>query len=360
MNALIEKNIDQQKADQFGERMLEVLNSAGLALMISVGHRTGLFDVLAKMPPSTSHQIAEASGLNERYVREWLSAMVTGGVIEYDANAETYFLPAEHAEILTRNAPVANMASTMQWIPVLGQVEDQIVDCFRRGGGVHYGCYARFHEVMAEESAQTVVAALTDHILPLEPTLSKRLESGIDVVDVGCGSGQAMIHLASVFPNSRFTGVDFSQEAVAIGNQNAQARGLANVRFAARDAAHLSEHEQFDLVTAFDAIHDQAEPAKVLAEIFNALRRGGTFLMQDIATSSHLHKNQQHPVATFLYTISCMHCMTVSLAHGGAGLGTCWGEELACVMLKEAGFANVTVRKLDHDIMNNYYITHKT
>jgi SAM-dependent methyltransferase len=115
----------------------------------------------------------------------------------------------------------------------------------------------------------------------------------------------------------------------------------------------------FDLITAFDAIHDQAEPRKVLRGIADALRPDGTFLMQDIAASSHLHKNMEHPIGPFLYTISCMHCMTVSLALDGEGLGTMWGEEKALELLAEAGFTKVRVEQLSHDIQNSYYIAAK-
>lgn len=348
--------LDQAKVDAFTEQMLGALNSAGLALMSSIGHRTGLFDAMAAMAPATSEEIARSAGLNERYVREWLGAMTAGRIIEYDPQTGRYRLPSEHAARLTRSARPNNMAQTMQWVAVLGQVEDQIVDCFRRGGGVHYSAYARFHEVMAEESAQTVVAALLEGILPLVPGLIDALKRGIDVLDVGCGAGRALLRLAEAFPASRFLGCDISAEAVAAGNEQAKSRKLPNARFEIRDVANLGMHSNLDLITAFDAIHDQAKPAQVLREIAAALRPSGTFLMQDINASSHLEQNLAHPVGAFLYTVSCMHCMTVSLAQGGAGLGTCWGEELACQMLRDAGFEEIAVHRLPHDIQNSYFV----
>jgi 2-polyprenyl-3-methyl-5-hydroxy-6-metoxy-1,4-benzoquinol methylase len=120
--------------------------------------------------------------------------------------------------------------------------------------------------------------------------------------------------------------------------------------------ATLDEREKYDLITAFDAIHDQAQPARVLEGVARALRPGATFLMQDIAGSSHVHRNLEHPVAPFGYTISCMHCMTVSLAQGGDGLGAMWGEEKAEEMLRASGFTHVEVKKLSHDILNVYYV----
>src|SRR5918997_1079416 len=208
------REIDQARAEAFAERMLGTINEAAVALMASVGHRTGLFDAMSGLAPSTSGEIATAAGLDERYVREWLGAMVTGGIVEHDPEDATYVLPAEHARWLTRAASPENIAVTTQWIPLLGSVEDGIVESFRDGGGVPYSAYPRFHEVMAEESAQTTVAALLDSILPLAPGLIEKLRAGCEVLDIGCGRGRAIILLAESFPASTFTGYDFSAEAI--------------------------------------------------------------------------------------------------------------------------------------------------
>lgn len=351
--------LDQSKADAFADRMLNILNHGALALMSSIGHRTRLFDVMSKLPPSTSEQIADAAELNERYVREWLGAMVVGSIVEYDPENKTYRLPPEHAAFLIRTAAPDNMAVFAQYIPLLGTVEDQIVECFKSGGGVPYSAFGRFHEIMAEDSGQTVVAALMDSILPLVPDLVEDLENGIDVLDVGCGSGRALNLMAKSFPASRFTGYDFSQEAIVAGKMAANKQGLTNLRFEVKDVTSLGILNHFQLITAFDAIHDQVYPDRVLKEIANALDPNGTFLMQDIAASSHLHKNIDHPVGPLLYSISVMHCMTVSLAADGAGLGTMWGEEKVREMLQEAGFTKIDVKKLSHDFQNAFYIIQK-
>ncbi len=348
-----------QPAQRFDERMLNILNSAGLALMISVGHRTGLFDAMADMPPATSEEIAERSGLSERYIREWLGAMVTGGVVDHDPEIGTFMLPAEHAAFLTRRSVPNNLASVTQWISVLGAVEDEVVEAFKHGRGVPYSAYRRFHAVMLEESNQTTVAGLRDHIIPLVPGLDKKLAEGIDVLDIGCGSGMAIICLAEMFPASRFVGYDLGEDAIAAARAEAAHRGVRNVRFKVQDVAEMRDADRFDLVTAYDAIHDQARPDLVLANIHRALRPGGLFLMQDIAACTHMHGNIGHPMGPFVYTISCMHCMSVSLARGGMGLGAAWGREKALEMLDDAGFAEVTVEKLDHDLLNYYYLAPK-
>lgn len=353
-------DIDQARAEEFAERMVGVLNEGAIALMTSIGHRTGLFDAMAGLPPSTSEEIASAAELNERYVREWLGAMVVGGIVEHDPENATYRLPQEHAAFLTRAASPDNIAAFAQYIPLLGSVEDGIVESFKNGGGVPYSAFPRFHEVMAEDSGQTVLPALTDHILPLVPDLTERLEKGIDVLDVGCGSGRALNLMARTFPNSRFLGYDLSEEAIAHARADAQEHGITNARFEVKDAATLDEEASYDLITTFDAVHDQADPAAVLRGIANALREDGVYLMQDIAGSSHHHNNLEHPIGPFLYTISCMHCMTVSLAQGGEGLGAMWGKEKAKEMLEEADFTKVEIEQLPHDFQNYYYIATKS
>ncbi|MBE9227174.1 methyltransferase domain-containing protein [Phormidium sp. LEGE 05292] len=350
---------DETKAEIFTDRILGVLNDGALALMISIGHRTKLFDTLAQLPPATSQEIADAAGLNERYVREWLGAMVTGQLIDYNPDNKTYDLPPEHSAFLTSSAGANNMAPITQFISVLGAVEDKIVDCFYKGGGVPYSEYKRFHEVMAEESGQTVVAALEEHILPLIPGLVEDLERGINVLDVGCGSGRAMNKLAKTYPNSRFWGYDISAEAIANASAEAQQKGLTNVRFQIKDVATFDESDRYHLITTFDAIHDQARPDLVLQNIQKALRPDGVYLMQDIHAATEVSDNLDHPVAPFLYTISCMHCMTVSLADGGMGLGTVWGQQKALQMLADAGFTRVEIKQLEHDLQNDYYLVRK-
>ena len=347
-------------AEEFAERMLRTMNEAALALMVSVGHRTGLFDAMAEMPAATSAEIASAAGLDERYVREWLAVMTTGRIVEHDGEAGTYSLPAGHAAWLTRAAGMQNLATGMQYIGLMAMVEDQIVECFRRGGGVPYSAFPRFQAVMAEDSGAVHDATLVDVTLPLVPGLIARLSDGIDVADVGCGSGHAVNLMAAAFPRSRFTGFDFSEAGIAAARAEAGRRGLANAGFEQRDAARLGETARFDFVTTFDAVHDQVRPDLVLRGIAESLRPDGVYLCVDIAASSILADNLEHPFAPLMYTISCMHCMTVSLAERGMGLGAMWGHQVAQQMLTEAGFTSVETKQVPDDIFNYYYIATKS
>ena len=254
---------DDAKAAAFAERFLGALNDGALCLMTSVGHRTGLFDAMRGAPPASSHQIASRAGLSERYVREWLGAMSTARVVDVDAASERFLLPDEHAAFLTRPAAADNMAVFAQYIGVLGAVEDDIVECFRKGGGVPYTRFSRFHEVMAEDSGQSVLSSLEAHILPLVPGLVDRLCEGMRVLDVGCGRGRIVNRLAELYPRSRFVGVDLSEEAVAYAREEAARAGRGNVDFVAADLSDFdrtAEAESFDFITTFDAVHDQLSP----------------------------------------------------------------------------------------------------
>jgi SAM-dependent methyltransferase len=345
--------------EQFAERIAGALDSASLAILLSIGHQTRLLDTMAELPAATSSQIADAAGLDERYVREWLGGITAARVVDYDATAQTYALPRAHAAVLTRAAGPDNLARIAQFIPLLGEVEQQVVGCFRTGGGLPYSAYPRFHAIMAEQSGEVFDAALVDVILPMADGLPGRLTEGADVADIGCGSGHSINVMAQAFPASRFTGIDFSDEGLATGRAEAQRLGLANASFVAEDVATLEVTDAYDVITVFDAIHDQAQPARVLANIHRALRPGGIFLMVDIKASSRLEDNIGAPMAPYLYTVSTMHCMSVSLGLDGAGLGTCWGRQLATSMLADAGFTDVDVREIDTDPLNFYYICRK-
>ncbi|WP_349239513.1 class I SAM-dependent methyltransferase [Nocardia sp. CC201C] len=347
------------RAEAFGNRMLELINDGFLTLMVSIGHQTGLFDTMSDLPPATSADIARAANLNERYVREWLSALTVGKIVDYDPGSRTFALPPEHAAALTRAAGPENVAAFTQYIPLAASVESDVVGCFRRGGGVPYSKYGRFQQLMAEESSAIHDVALIDVTITLVPGLPERLREGIDVADIGCGSGHALNLLGREFPNSRFVGYDFSEEGIATGRAEAEEMGVTNTRFEVRDVTNLGVVDNYDLITAFDSIHDQAHPARVLSGIADVLREDGTFLMVDIQASSNLEENMEHPLGPSMYTISTMHCMTVSLALDGDGLGTMWGEQLATRMLHDAGFASVEVKHIEADIFNSYYVARK-
>ncbi|KIC27982.1 transcriptional regulator [Leisingera sp. ANG-S5] len=350
---------DQTRAEAFLDTVAATLNNGAVAAMISVGHRLGLFDTLASLPPSQSATIAKTAGLAERYVREWLAVMVTGQIVDYAPQEGTYSLPSEHAACLTAGAPFGNLAVYAQSVALFGKVEDRLMQAFRDGEGIPYSDYPCFHQIMSEDSEQTVVAGIGEIIQTLAPDLAERLDQGIDVLDAGCGAGLALIRLAELHPNSRFKGIDLCPDAIEMAQGTAASRGVSNVGFEVRDLSGFDEASAYDLITSFDAVHDTKDPEELLKSYHRALRPGGVHLMQDIGGSVRLENNLDFPFAAFLYAISCSHCTPVSLAQGGKGLGTMWGWETAETMLRQAGFQRPVRSVLPHDPMNVWFVSRK-
>jgi SAM-dependent methyltransferase len=349
--------VDPAATQAFARRLLDLYTSAMLTFMLDIGSRTGLFEAAAQ-GPGTSAEITARAGLAERYVREWLGAMVTGGIVRYDAGSAVYTLPPEHAALLTGES-ARNLAPQSRFIDELGRHVPQVERAFREGGGVPYSEYQpEFSGLMGEMWRRIYDEQLLSGFLPLAPGLPERLEGGIDVLDIGCGTGHAINLMARAYPSSRFLGYDLSADAIAGATAETAEMGLPNARFAVLDVLKLPSEPKFDLITAFDAIHDQVDPAGVLRRAADALTPDGVFFMVDFRFSSRLENNLSNPFAALYYGVSTLHCMTVSLAEGGAGLGTVWGEELARQMLADAGFGHVDIFQSPRP-QNSIYVCQK-
>jgi 2-polyprenyl-3-methyl-5-hydroxy-6-metoxy-1,4-benzoquinol methylase len=340
--------VDEVAIGEFAGRFMGILNDAMLVSMIELGRRTGLFPALAE-GPGTSDEIADRAGLNERYVREWLGALVTANIADYDPAAGIYSLPPAAALCLSGRGPIPAPALAQLNILLTRYIEP-VAEAFRQGGGVPYTAYRpEFTGLMDSLSRDGYDQLLIPAWLPLAPGVTSRLKSGARVADVACGSGHALVVLARAFPSSRFVGYDQDEQAIARGRAEAANEGLENLIFELHDVASLTVDEPFDVVFVFDAIHDMANPAGVLERIHAALTPGGVFFMKEPRLSSNLEDNIGNPFAPMSYAASTLHCMTVSLAEGGAGLGTAFGEQLARRMLADAGFIDVTVQEAPGD-----------
>jgi 2-polyprenyl-3-methyl-5-hydroxy-6-metoxy-1,4-benzoquinol methylase len=349
-------DVDAAAVEEFAAKLIETITGGLITCLIEIGRRVGLFE-LAAAGPGTSAELAERGGLQERYVREWLAAMSTAGILEYDAGNGRFWLPVEHAAVLTGDsydnlAPVAYLAS------VVIRQGDAVAERFTEGGGVPWAAYLpEMHDVMDVLWQPMYRDLLVQQILPLAPGLVEKLESGIRVADVACGSGNGTLVLARRFPNSRFVGFDLDADAIAIARS--RVGGLHNVSFEVADAATLSSSQPFGAAFVFNSVHDQARPFEVLSSIQSILEPGGTFLMNEPRISSNLEDNIDNPVAPMTYAISLLHCMTVSLAEGGAGLGTGWGEQMARRLLADAGFGPVKVHDAPGDPGNAIFVTRR-
>ncbi len=334
--------LDRQRVQDFARKLFGHYTSGILTLLVDVGHKTGLFEAVSK-GPGTSREIADRAQLDERYVREWLAAMATGGIVEYDAASGAFTLPPEHAACLTGTSS-RNLAAGSQSLPMLSKRLPRIVECFRSGGGVSYSEYRPdFTEAMDASWRLLYDGLLIKGFLPVAKGLPEQLKSGIRVADIGCGTGHAVNLMAREYPASSFVGYDLGEDAIARARAEARKMGLTNARFEVLDVTRMQPEPKFDLITSFDAIHDQRDPAAVLRRVAGALAPEGIYLMIEPKASSKLEENIGNPFAPYMYGMSVLHCMTVSLAEGGAGLGTAWGEYLARRMLGEAGFGSIEV-----------------
>ncbi len=277
------------------------------------------------------------------------------------ANKEqnTYFLPRNYIKSLTPG--FESIAHQFKWLFMLTGVADQLKNCFKNGGGIPYASYPQFHSWMNEYSVQRHEALLLKQHIPSIPGLTEKLEIGIKCLDIGCGMGSPSLLMARKFPKSEFCGYDMSEETVDAANLKAKEQGLENVKFMVKDCANIEDCDtSFDFITAFDAVHDQAKPDKVLAGAYKLLKPEGWFSLVDIKAHSHPADNIGIPMSSMKYAESLFHCMPVSLYfENGAGLGTCWGQELATEMLHHAGFKKVDVLEIPGDDYNTHILCRK-
>ena len=352
---------------EFAQRMTDILNNGALNLAMAIGYKNRIFDVLEDLnQPATIEKIAAVSGLNQRYLREWLGIMVTGKVIELAQTAEgrnTYFLSPEHASFLTRKSGSNNLGVYTQEIPLLTSCAMAAVNNgFQTGEGIPFSQYPDFQEFMGQLADAKHEQVLIADFLPSvdHGKLVERLKNGIRVCDLGCGQGVALNLMAKAFPKSTFIGIDNHETALCKGRKAARELGLSNAVYKNVDAAKIYEEKeffaQFDYVCAFDAIHDQSHPLDVLKGIRYMLAPGGLFSMIDIKAFSNHADNLDHPMGAFLYTVSLMHCMPVGLNDNGTGLGMMWGREKAEALLRQAGFEHIEVIEMEHDSFNLHYL----
>jgi 2-polyprenyl-3-methyl-5-hydroxy-6-metoxy-1,4-benzoquinol methylase len=351
-------SIDQAKTEAFVGKVLA--DTAGLAVtvMSSIGDRLGLFKNLAELGPATSAELSERADVDERYAREWLSAMASAGYLEYDPATRRFTLPPEHVPVLAQEGGPVFFGGVQEEIVGLAGPINQLMQAFHTGGGVPMEAYdPSAWEGIARFTSGWFENLLVPVWLPAMPEVLAKLERGALVADVGCGQGKALIKLAQTYPQSRYVGYDnfapFIQQATA----NAQAAGVADrVRFQHRDVSE-GLHEQYDVITTFDVVHDAVDPRGLLWAIRTALRPGGRYVCLEINSSDKLEENIGLLGALF-YGFSVLYCMTTSLAHHGEGLGTVGiPESKMRELCAEAGFSNVRRVPMENPFNILYEVT---
>jgi SAM-dependent methyltransferase len=347
--------MDQERMRQFQLRIFGELSTALAGLLVHVGDRAGLFTALRGQVPMTAAELAAKTGLHERYVREWLSAMAAREIVDYDPGSDRFALPKEHAAVLADEDSPVFTAGWFHALPGFYATAPPLLRAFREGGGVPLAALGD-DVVEAVSRARRVVFRhhLVSAWLDAAPHLRERLEHGIVVADLGCGAGHAAIVLARTFPASRFVGFDTDERSIAMAVQHARAAGVAErVEFRRRALEEIDERAAFDLALLFDCIHDLARPEPALRNARASLRAGGSALIQELNVGESL-KDNLNPFGAFFYTLSTLHCLTQSLAAGGPGHGTAMPPSTLRDLVLGAGFATLDRLPLDHPLYALY------
>jgi 2-polyprenyl-3-methyl-5-hydroxy-6-metoxy-1,4-benzoquinol methylase len=340
--------LDMGKLQTFAFKVMDDVTAEWIAPLSTVGDRLGLFKTLADSGPVTSAEFAERAGIDERYGREWLSAMACKRYIDYDDSTKRFTLSPEHAMVLANTeSPLYLMGLLVMAQPYYTNI-DLLAEAFRHGGGVPQERYGEHFWCGFEQFTYTFFRnSMVQEWFPTMPQVDAALRAGGSVADVGCGNGQALIILAQAYPEASFVGYDNYAPAIAAANENAKAAGLADrLRYEVCDVTQ-GIPGTYDLITTFDVVHDMPRPRPALREIRNALNPEGTYFVLEFNFYGDLQRNIDHPlgIGAFGYSASTNYCMTQALAAGGEGTGTCMGEEKMRELATEAGFGQF--RRMD-------------
>lgn len=331
------------------------LSGAVTAGMIHLGDRLGLYAALAEAP-MTSDEVAERTGLVERWVREWASNQVAAGLVELDGDRFA-MTPEAVAVLASPDHEAYGMGMFHRFPQTMGALE-LMPESFRTGLGHDYDSHGCDGAIGIERSFEPWNRAhLLPTVLPALDGVVERLRAGAEVVDIGCGAGGAVLLMGEAFPASRFVGFDISSFAVARAHERLAASGLSNVEFHDPRVHPIPDDGSCDLVTTFDCLHDMTDPAAMVRDIRAALRDDGTWLLVDIKACDTLAENvAKNPMAALMYGISVLSCMSSALSEpGGAGLGTLGlSESTAREMSGQAGFGRFRRLDVDHSV-NAFY-----
>jgi SAM-dependent methyltransferase len=339
-----EENFDRSRAASLARQVGTDFGAALTVALAFIGDRLGLFKLLADGEPRTSAQIAEQACINERYVREWAATMAASGYLDYQPADASFRMTSEQAMVLTREDNTFFTGGAFQYAVACFRQIGKLTDAFRNGGGVPFTDFGPdIVEAIERLFHCGYEAWVADQWIPALPALKAKLDSGAEVAEVGCGAGQCIVPVAAAFPNSHFTGFDIDVASLERAQTKAENAGVADrVAFKRIPAELIPDIDRFDLVMAFNCIHDMANPRGALAGIRRVLKPNGTLLWSEAEAGDRLEDNLT-PIGRTMYGASTMHCMTVSLAQGGEGLGTVIGKSLAHHLVNEAGFASFEV-----------------
>ncbi len=337
------KEVDKSKLEALQTKLMgDIAGSLGLILAYYMGDRLDLYSALAELGRATSQKLAESTGLDERYVREWLSANAAAGYVNYEPDSSSFYMSPEQVLIFAQEGHPACMQGFFQTVVSTYLDEPNVTEVFRTGKGLpwtaHSGCLfcgtERFFRPM-------YAANLIDKWLPALDGVVPKLEHGVKVADVGCGHGSSTILMAKAFPNSTFHGFDFHEASIEHARDRARAAGVAGNTIFEVVTAKKYPGSEYELVAIFDALHDMGDPVGACSHILNSLTNDATFMLVEPAAADAL-ENNLHVLGQIYYSFSTMICTPASRAQEvGLALGAQAGEERLTAVLQQGGFTRV-------------------
>ncbi|KAL5016420.1 hypothetical protein ScPMuIL_006009 [Solemya velum] len=325
--------------EEFQSHLGNVMQSGFLALSIAVGKDLGLLDVMCDMnSPATASEIANKLKLKQRYVKEWLGAMVGGNIVEVDRESRLYHIPQQYRSVLK--------SGDMVWFDVIKiycSLRQRLKSCFKSDGppGYDFRSFPEYYDVYHDFREPMVDDLLDKEVIPQLGETRRLLEKGATFVEIGCGTGNMIAGMAQRFPTSTFVGVDYGQAAIDKSRELASKKNIKNVAYHMVDATDLPENwtKRYDVVFVYDVIHDSPNPERILKEIHRVLKDDGVLSMCDVESKSSHYENRNNMKAAMFYTISTHSCLPSGLsAPPAAGLGACWGVLEIRKALAKAGF----------------------
>jgi SAM-dependent methyltransferase len=349
--------------DEFVERLIESLSGVMDIFTIYIGSQLGYYEELSTNGAVTISELAARTDTNERYVREWLEQQTVSGILDVsnvngNAGSRLFKLPPGRAEVLTDADSLNYLAPLAQLTVGVVQPIASVVEAFRNGGGVPYGDYgADMREGQAAQNRAAFLQELGQEWLPVVSDVHERLkdDSPARIADIGCGAGWSSIGMAQSYPNVVVDGYDLDVPSIELAKENARQAGLdERITFHARDAAEATQEEEYDLVTAFECIHDMSDPVSVLRTMRRLAGQKGSVIVMDERVGDEFTP-EGNDVEPIMYGFSVLHCLPVGMAdEPSVGTGTVMRLGTLRDYALQAGFSEVEVLPIDNFLFRFY------
>ncbi|HJR92894.1 MAG TPA: class I SAM-dependent methyltransferase [Acidimicrobiia bacterium] len=356
--------IETKTADALSQRLFAATVDAMDMLTVYVGDRLGYYRALAELGPQSSSELAERAGTTERYTREWLEQQTITGIVEVDdvsapSEQRRYSISPGHAEALTDGLSLAYITPFVRMVAAAGFQVPHIVEAHRQGNGVSWAQYGLdMREAQGDMNRPFFAGLLGQEWFPSVPDLHERLSDGARVADIGFGHGWSAIALATAYPGITVDGFDVDEPSVETANQNAKAEGVADrVKFHAVDAAGVAPSERYDVVTAFECIHDLPHPVAVLSSMRTLAGGDGIVVVMDEKVADAFGAIGDD-IERVMYGFSNLICLPDGMAHPeSAATGTVMREGQLAAYARDAGFSGVDVLPIESDLWRFYRLT---